>query len=573
MRYAKFYRHLISFWKIELLLLLLSGLAVILSLVNPYLTKLIIDKAYGNKDLKLFIGLVIVGGIVFVLNGAISGSSNYLSSYVRLKMSFDLNCKVFKKLQGLSYSFFQGTSSSEHLYKINYDIDEVTRFLVDLLPQAFSLIPKTLFILTIVLCMNWKMAAFALMLIPLLYIVPLYFAARLKKVWKITLENSQNIFKRLQEVLSHMHLIKAFGKERSETRGYIKAMVENIRFRLTKTRTEAFGSFANSLSNRIVLGAIILYGGYQVIRGEMTLGTLSALTIYLGQLSGLQNSFAAFFQQISLGLLSLERLDKIISVQPETIEDRGARRFTFSTGRIEFRNVTFGYKDRTVLKSLNFSIDGSSCIGLVGPSGCGKTTITSLILRLYKPLGGEILIDGYNINIVERKKFYEQIGAVLQEPYLFNDSIENNIRYGKADADPREVKEAASIACIDDFIDTLPKRYDTVVGENACRISEGQKQRIAIARAVIKKPKVLILDEALSSVDAEIENRIIRNIKSFLIGSTIVIISHRISTIRCMDSVYFLSGPDKIDIGKHHAFLENNSRYQNYLAQKWENLT
>ena len=207
---------------------------------------------------------------------------------------------------------------------------------------------------------------------------------------------------------------------------------------------------------------------------------------------------------------------------------------------------------------------------MVGPSGCGKTTISNLILRLYNPSDGQILIDACEVSNVEAKSFFAQIAAVLQEPYLWNDTVENNIRYGKEDSDIKEIKDAARVACIDDFINGLPRQYNTIIGENACKISEGQKQRIAIARAVIKGPKILILDEALSSVDAQIEGKIIDNIRAFLPQSTLVVISHRLSTIKKMDLVYFLIGAKKIEVGTSEALLNMDIGYRNYLAHQLE---
>ena len=547
----------------------LSGITMVLGLVNPYLTKLIIDKAYGNRDLRLFIIIVAIGGCIFVLDGLINGLSNYLTNYIRLRINLDLNCKVFNKLQRLPYGFFKNSSTGEHLYTINYEIDRLTSFITDVLPQAIPLIPRSLLILAIVFYLDYKIALLALALIPFLYLTPYYFTRRTKKVLKKLIENSREIFKSLQEVLSHIHLVKALGKEKYETRRYIKGLIENIRFGLINTRLGVISGFANSLAQRIILGPIVFYGGYQIIKGKMTLGSLSAITLYLNQLSGLQSSLAYFFQQVSLGLVSYERLDSILETKPDSIEDKYTKEITFLKGQIEFRNVTFGYRqDKMVLQNLNFYIEGGSCIGLVGPSGCGKTTILNLILRLYKPLSGQIIIDGGNINLIKSKSLYAQIGVVLQEPYLWNDTIENNIRYGKEKADFKEVKEAAGIACIDDFIDTLAQGYNAVIGENACKISEGQKQRIAIARAVIKRPKILILDEALSSVDAQIEARIIDNMMVSLRDTTIIIVSHRFSAIKRTDLVFFLNSPDKIDMGTHEELLRDNLQYQNYLAHQ-----
>jgi len=569
MKLIKFYRYLLPFWKIEALILGLSGFTVVLGLINPYLTKLIIDKAYGNRDLKLFIILVGICGIIFILSGLLSAASNYLNRHMRLKINFQLNRKVFQKLQQSPYSFFQGASGGEHLYKLNYDIEQASRFLADTLPQAISLIPKSIFILIIIFYLNSKIALLALALTSFLYIVPLYFNQRLKKTYKIWIENSQGIFKRLYEIFSHMQLVKAFGREKSELRDYIRKLIENIRFSLKSAKVEVAGLFANSLASRIVLGAIIFYGGYQVIKGKMTLGALSAISIYLNQLSGLQGSLAQFIEQVSLGAVSWDRLDAILEMKAELIENKFAGEAIFSKGGIEFRGVTFGYKsDNPVLDNLSFHINGGSAIALVGPSGCGKTTVANLILRLYPLNKGQILIDGHNIYNIKSRSFYGQIGIVLQEPYLWDDTVENNIKYGRENATFEEVREASRVACADEFINSFPLGYDTIIGENACKISEGQKQRIAIARAIIKRPKISILDEALSSVDAQIEARIINNIRSWLKGATLLVISHRLCTIKSMDLVYFLATSRRMDVATHTELSRTNPEYHSYLAHQ-----
>ena len=567
--FRKFLNYIAPFWRVEALAILLSGLSMAFGLITPYLAKLIIDKAYPDKNLKLFIFLISAIGIVFILGNLFKGLGSYFSRYVRLRVSLNLNKKVFKKFQRLPYGFFQDTSTGENLYKINYDIEQATQFIADLLPQIAVLIPKSVFILAIVLYINPGMFIFVLALTPFMYIGPFYFTKKLKESWKILVENSQRVFKKLQETLSHMHLIKAHGKERLETRSYIKGVISNTRLRLKNTKIEVTASFFNSAIQRAILGLIIFYGGYQVIKGKMTLGSLSAISIYLSQLSGVQGMFAAFIQQASSGLVSCERLEKVLEYSDDSIEYKDAESAEFHKGCIEFKNVIFGYNGgKNILNNISFSIQGGSFIALTGPSGCGKTTAVNLILRLYRPLSGDIFIDGKDINSIKAESLYSQIGCVLQEPYLWNDTIANNIGYGRKEATLKDIEDAAEIACADKFIQALPDGYDTVIGENACKISEGQKQRIAIARVIIKKPRILILDEALSSVDGELEAKIIYNIRNFLNNSTIIIISHHVSAIQKADSVYFLSSCSRIDIAPHQELVNKNSQYRNYIAQQ-----
>ena len=567
MKILRFFAYLIPFWKEECLVLFLSLVSIILGLVNPYLAKLIIDKAYGNKDFKLFIILIAIGGIIFILNGVIAGLGGYLSRYIYLRINLRLSWKVFKKLQGLPYGVLQDGSTGGYLYHISYDVDAITRFIAVSLPQIISFIPKALFIIAIIFYLNWKTALFSLMLIPLFYILPFYFVNPLRKRIEAWVKDSQSIFIRLQEAFSHMQLIKAFGKEGREIKGYIKNLKNNFRSNLKITKFGIVISFTNNLTSRIISGLIVFYGGYQVIKDQMSLGSFSAIVMYFSQLAGLQNSFASFLQEMSRGLVSQERLEGLFKMEAATIEKTEKEEAVFSKGKIEFKGVTFSYKkDKTIFEDLSFSIEGGSFIALVGPSGCGKTTIINLIARLFSPSTGEILIDGFNISDVKSATFYKQIGIVLQEPFLWNDTIENNIRYAKEDAAFEEVKKAARMACIDDFINTLPEGYGTVIGENACKLSEGQKQRLAISRALVKRPKVLMLDEAMSSLDSITETKIIKNIKDGRKDITVIVVSHRLSTVMYADLTYFINSPHEITIGEPKGLFEKNKEFYNLFA-------
>ncbi|MCK4809516.1 MAG: ABC transporter ATP-binding protein [Candidatus Omnitrophica bacterium] len=560
--FLKFTKHLLSYWKKEGVIVGLSGIGVLLGLVNPYLTKLVIDRAFGNKNLRVFIILALIGGVIFVLSGLVSGLKNYLDRQIKIKVNFDLNKRVFKHLEKLDLNYFQNKSTGEHLYRSSYDIDRVADFITTTPPQVIATFPKLLFILIIVLRLNWQMAVFSLCLAPLLYLPPYYFTKRMRRVWEDLIRNSEDIFKRLNEVFSHIQLVKAFAKEGAETRDYLRRKIANIRMSLKNTRLEVISGFAGSAVNKVVIGLISFYGGYQVIKGQMTLGSLTAIMLYIGQLIGLQSSFAGFFQNIALGLVSCRRVEQILAQRPKIVEKKNARSAIFKKGGIVFRDVSFGYKQgEPVLSAIDFNIDGGSHIALAGPSGCGKTTILNLLLRLYDPWSGDIIIDGCNIKEIKFSSLRGQIGIALQEPFLWNDTIENNIRYGKADAGIEEITEIAKICTIDKFVNDLPNRYNTLIGENACKISEGQKQKITIARALLRKPKILILDEAMSSMDSSSEEEILVNTKLYNKRMTLIVVSHRLSTVMCAESVYFFANRGEIIIDNALNLVNNNKEF------------
>lgn len=565
--FKRFYGYVLPFWRTEALVLLLNTASAGMGLLAPYLTKLVIDKAYPARDLGLFMVLVCAIGGTFLLGIFLQGLGGYLARSVKLRVGLQLNRSFFKKFQGLSYGSLQDSSTGEMLYKIHHDIEQTAQLITDLGPQIVVLVPRSLFILGLIFFLDPKMLVFILALLPLTYLGPWYFTGILRRAWKTIVEGSQDIFGKLQESISHIYLIKASGQAKRETRSYLAAMVRNIRLRLKNEKVGAVASFSNTLLQKLILGSILVYGGYQVLQGRMTLGSLSAISIYVGQLAGIQGSFVQYIQQAALGMVSCERLDKILSMEAVPAESADAKEVAFQKGKIEFDGLTFAYRaDREVLKGLSFSVEGGSCVALAGPSGSGKTTLINLLLRLYPLHHGRILIDGEDIRSVRASSFYRQIGVVFQEPYLWNDTVERNIRYGLKDASHEEVAEAARITCIQEFIEGLPEKYQTVIGENACKISEGQKQRIAIARAVIKKPRILILDEAFSALDGELEAMIMDRLRKSLPESTFLLISHRLSGLEKADTVCFLEGPGTVRLGSHREVFEESSKYREYLA-------
>lgn len=566
--YFKYYRLLVPLRKIEALVLSLNIVTAGLGLVNPYLTKLLIDNAYADRSIKMFVFLIAAGAGAFLFNGLIESVSNYLNNYVRFKVNFNLGLEVFKKLQKLPYGFFQNSSTGENLYKLNYDVEQVSRFTTDTLSQAVLLLPKTLFIFLIIIYLDWRMSLLALVLAPLAFIGPYFFTEASKRALKGWIELSQSIFKQLQESLSHIHLIKAYGRQAHHRNLFAESSIKKLRLSLKKAKIDSGQALSASLANRVIVGLITIYGGYQLIKGRMTLGTLGAIILYLNQLFGLQGQLIGLFHQVIFAQASCERIDFILSSPCEALEEKGAIDSEFSGGAIEFERVNFSFKEKEILKEMSFSIKGGSCVALVGPSGSGKTTLVNLILRLYALDSGRILIDARDIRRIRAASLYPQIGVVLQEPYLWNDTIGNNIKYGKRDVGKNEIMEAARIACIDGFINGLPAGLDSIIGEGACKISEGQKQRIAIARALVRRPRILILDEALSSIDAKIESMIIDNIRDYLKGATFIIISHRLSAIKKSELVYFLQDKNQIHIACHEELFDSNPKYQDYLASQ-----
>ena len=563
----KFLKYQLPYRKKQFYIFLLSSSSVLLSLVNPYLTKLIVDKGIINRQLKTFILLGLLGAVVFVLDNLVKAAANFLQAGLRLKLRFDLSKKVFTRLQGSSWSLFQNKSTGEHIFKLNYDIENAVDFMVYLPNELMNILPRLFLILAVIFWLSWQMAVFSLALVCILSL-PVYYLIRFRRqVWQELAANFQNIFQRLGEIFSHIYLVKALGKEKREARSYLRSLLGNTKISLRSTKLEIFNSSVASGLSWLTMGLIGLFGGYQVIRAKISLGTLTAIMVYLTQLISLESNFIVSLDKITRGLVSCQRLDEVFTQVPRIEQAQNTRKIIFKEPKIQFQKVSFGYNPQEyILKGLDFSME-KGFIALVGPSGCGKTTILNLILRLYEPWEGEISIEGHNLRDIERYSFNSQLAIALQEPFLWNDSIENNIKYAKEGTQAEEIMAVAEVAGVDDFVKDLPQGYQTIIGENACKISEGQKQKIAIARALLIKPKILILDEAMSSMDSLSEERIIDRIKAMGIP-LVIVVSHRLSTVMACDVAYFLKAADTLLMDKPSRLLEKDTAFSNLFSRQ-----
>lgn len=561
--------YIYKYWKSQALIILLGLIILPLGLLNPYLTKLVIDKAYVSRDAKLFVIFSIAIAAIFIVSSLINSLNEYLLKRLNRRVNYEISRDVFRRLQSFSISFFNTKSTGEHLYKLSSDVRTVSDFVCNVTPQIAALLPRFFFILIIVFYLNWKIAIFMLLAAPVSCIHPYLFAKWLKDSARRMVEASQAFFKGLGELFSHILLVKAFGREKQEIKKFEEALANKTESELKLVKTSSVSSFSGAVLNKSMSGLVVLYGGYQVVKGEMTLGSLTAIMIYLAQLTGIFRSIGSLYENSIIASVSRQRLLEILDAKPKIEDVKDAVDFSILKGAIEFKGVSFGYEKETPLfKNINFSIPPGSKIAIAGESGCGKTTLLNLILRLYDTGSGVISIGGVDIKNIKLVLLREQIGIALQESFLWNATVKENILYGKEDADKNDMFEAVRVAEADTFILRLPGQYNSAIGEMACRISEGQKQRISIARAVIKKPKILILDEAMSSLDSETEAKIIDNIKDYLADSTIIIVSHRLSAIKKMDMVYFLESHSKMEIARHEELAEKNSKYGELFANQ-----
>ncbi|MCM8773304.1 MAG: ABC transporter ATP-binding protein/permease [Candidatus Omnitrophica bacterium] len=551
-----FFKFSRPYLKLQIFIVILTQLAVILGLVNPYLSKLVIDDAYKNRNLRLFVILVTVGGVIFLLTSVINHIIEYKKSYICRNINFELNKNIVAKVYDLNFSFFRDTFKSDNLYKLNYDIEGVTSLIVDTPLQLFRVIPTFIWTMIILIFLNWEIALVASFSGIFVYIHMLFFTKKRKKIMYEVIERRQAIFSHLYDSLSKMYLVKASGKEEREKIRFVDSLSKLFDKMIKSLRLEILSNFSSELVGKLALGFILCFGGYQIIIGKMTLGTLTSLSAYLFRVLGFHTQISFIFQQFSLGSISCERLFSIVKeIEKNKDNNKNKKRITFS-GNIEFKDVSFYYLvGEFVLDKFNMLIRPGEKIGLVGYSGCGKSTVVNLLLGLYSPIEGEVKIEGVSITEIDLVWWRENIGIVLQEPYFIGGSVKDNLIYFNEFANDDEIKKVLEEVYLDKVIKGLSKGLDTDIGDDACKLSQGEKQRLALARALLRKPKLLVLDEALSFVDNWTSSKIIENIVRDYPYLTMLIITHNHQLLFFTHRVIFMKVRREIIEGEHRKLL------------------
>jgi len=553
---------------ISLFLLGLFSSAFFLS--GPYFSKLFIDASFLKKDIHAFFKFTIIGGAIFLFSALTKVFSDVVKNRALTKAKLALAESFIRKFYSLDLAFFQAKSVGENIYRLG-DIERVARFLLERLPNLGIDIAKFLIILGISLWVNFRMSLFMVILSPLFLLQGLYIRRKIKPIYQEIWKSYAELSKKLHEAFSRILIIKALGLESFTRRSYIRLLVRNIRLGLKSFRWSILNSLTSAFLSKSVFATLSLYGGWMIIKGNLSLGSYTAAMLYLTQIGALLQSLSSTFDYFVQDIICVERFFEIMEREPKIKDSPGAVTLSAIKGQIEFRNVCFAYQEeRPVFKNMSFGIPTGKWIGIVGPSGSGKTTIISLILRLYDPSGGVVLIDGVDLQKIKLQSVRGMISIATQEPLLFDLSLKDNIAYGLKDISLRQIEEVASTVQLDDFVRQLPKKYDTVIGENACQLSQGYKQRVALARAIIRNPTLLILDEATSSVDSLTEEKIFRALREKRRGRSTLVISHRLFSVKDAEVIYFLRPQGLVEEGKHEDLLTKSPQYKEFFQNQLE---
>ncbi len=500
--------------------------------------------------------------LIAICKGLFSYLQIYMTSRIGYRVVDTLRRELFGHLQRLSLSFHNRARSGELLTKVTGD----TNILKDVFAGSALTFASHLFTIigmfAIMLAMNWKLTLIVLATLPILSYVLFYLYGKIKASAQTQRRKEGKVASRLNEILASVSLVQAFGREKYEKERFETESAETFEESIRTARMEAATTRTVEVVSAVGVCAVVFFGSFQSLQGRMTPGEVLVFIAYLNNMYKPIRNLARLSAKFVRAKVSAERISEILEIEPEIQDRPDAIEASDLKGEIVFKEVSFDYGGgRDVLRKVSFSILPGQKVALVGASGAGKSTIVNLLLRLYDPQGGAILIDGIDIKRYRRESLRREIGIVLQDSILFGATVKENISYGKPQATQEEIEAAARRAHAHDFIIALPDGYDTVLGERGSTLSGGQRQRISLARALIKEPSILVLDEPTSAVDAESATLIQEAFINFQKGRTILVIVHQFSAIKHFDQIFVLKDGEVVEQGTHHALLERKGHY------------
>ena len=538
-------------------------LATATALAPPFLSKYALDDGIRRHDLTALwwiVGAFLVAGL---LNWAMSYVQTYLTGWVGERILADLRNRLFDHLQRLSLGFFERNRAGVIISRLTNDVEAIDQLVTD---GVTSLVQNTLTLVgtaILLFILDWRLALATLLVIPFMSIATIIFRVRSARAYAAVRERLGLLTATLAEDIAGMRIVQAFTRERTNIQNF-RNVAE--RYRDSNMQTVVLNGlyfpFVDLLSS-VALAVVLGYGGHLYFQGEVTLGTLFAFMLYVQnffdpvqQLSQLYNTF----------LSATAALDKIVDVldeEPEVLDRPGAQPLPRVEGHVRFDNVRFGYgKDGPdVLHGLDLDVPAGTTVALVGHTGAGKSTIAKLLARFYDPREGAITIDGHDLRDVTQASLRGQLGIVPQEGFLFAGTVSDNIAFGRPDAPTADVVSAAETIGAHEFVSQLEDGYNTQLQERGTRLSLGQRQLVALGRALLADPRILILDEATSSVDIGTERKIERGLRKLLAGRTAFVIAHRLSTIRDADLIVVLEHGRVIEQGTHEELLQKRGLY------------
>ncbi|MED4753616.1 ABC transporter ATP-binding protein [Brevibacillus choshinensis] len=546
----------------------------LLMLSAPYLIGKSIDAMTGGEATLGLLGITILALLIsYIADGLLTFLQGWLMAGLSQRIVKNLRTALFEKLQKLPVAFFDSRPHGELMSRLTNDIDNVSNSISQSTAQLMSGAIMILGSLIMMLILSPILTLACLITVPLVYLLTRTIAKKTSVLFK----NQQNQLGKLnghiEETVSGIHVVKAFNHEQKATQEFDVINTELSKIGMKAQVLSGFLMPIMNVINNLGFTMVAVVGGVLAVKSLITVGVIASFLSYSRQFVRPLNDLGNIFNVLQSGVAGAERVFEVLDEQEEPDDVADAVTLTQPKGNVVFKNVCFGYQsDRPILKNVSFETEAGSTTALVGPTGAGKTTIVNLLTRFYDVTAGNIYLDGKDIREYTRDSLRSSFGFVLQDTYLFSGTIKENIKYGKPDATDAEVEAAAAMANASVFINRLPKRYETQLTENGGNLSQGQRQLLAIARVILAKPSLLILDEATSSIDTRTEIHIQDALLTIMEGRTSFVIAHRLNTIRDADTIMVVDRGEIVEKGNHESLIQQQGVYHQLFFNQFKNL-
>ncbi len=544
-------------------ILFLITVSVVLTLLGPYLIGIAVDDFIVSRNTEGLLWLLLILALIYVFNSLAIWLQNYLMIGIAQNTVYSLRRHLFRHLHRLPISFFDRKQHGELMSRLTNDIENVSRTLNTSVIQIFSSVLTLVVTIAFMIYLSPLLTAVTLTIIPMLYYGMKWITKRTRKFFREQQRNLGDLNGYIEETVSGQSVVKTFSQEEKVINQFNE---KNERLKTSGYWAQAYSGFIPKLMNvlnNLSFAIIALAGGILALYDLVSIGVIVTFTQYSRQFTRPLNDLANQYNTLLSAVAGAERVFDVMDEEKEK-EVKDSIELAEVKGEVDFRNVSFSYDDNDdgqTIVDVSFQARAGETVALVGPTGAGKTTIINLLSRFYDCDSGSILIDGNDISNVTRESLRQHMGYVLQDPFLFQGTIRENIRYGKLDASDEEVMEAAQLANADSFIKKFPNGFDTVLTQDGGGISQGQKQLLSIARAILARPKILILDEATSSIDTVTEIKIQEALSRLMSGRTSFVIAHRLNTIQQADQIIVLNEGKVLEKGDHQSLLKQKGFY------------
>ncbi|MBR2577967.1 MAG: ABC transporter ATP-binding protein [Erysipelotrichaceae bacterium] len=565
---VRIFSYLKPYWFALLMVLLVIIISSVLGLLPSIITGKIIDEAIVGKDFAKLIKLVLLALITLTASQVISVLESYINGWVSQRIVYDMKNEMFIHLQKMEHSFFTSEKQGDIITRMNSDISGVSSAISQTLTSAISNICTVVTTIVALISIDLKLACIGILVIPLL-VLPTKSAGKTR--WKLLAE-AQGKRDELNDLtnealsVSGSLLIKLFTEEERKNEQFDKLNQEVTSYSIKESRAGKWFRVVMGIFTNIGPLLIYLAGGYLIMKMDdttLTVGTITATVNMINRLYRPVESLLSLSVDFTRSLALFTRIFDYLDKKPKITNNDKTLKPDFTKTDIEYRDVEFYYQeDIPLIRDLSFKVPSGKMYAIVGPSGSGKSTIVNLLPRLYDVISGEVMINGINVKDIDLQYLRDSIGVVTQEAYMFNGTIRENLLFAKADATQKELEEACRIANIHDFIISQPEGYETQVGNRGLKLSGGEKQRLSIARVILKDPKILILDEATSSLDSISESSIQQALEVLMVNRTSIVIAHRLSTILQADRILVVSDGRIAEEGEHEELLAMNGIYK-----------